>query len=1326
MRMPFVSSELHLRRSFVLIISFVIICAPLAPAAAAQDILTGAFSGRVSSTAGDAPVAGATIRFIDKFTGITRATRSDGSGNFYKGSLPSSTYTIEVEAAGFQLFRREQQLVSIRTSNIVPLPVKLTPLNAATDDKPKPADPKLTQMAPPPTAIPSIAPVPGTLITDSVEVTSSLDSTDGRRGGAYVEGEVASLPLGGASMTRTFDELALLLPGVAPPPQTAGNISGPGVGPGVGSSGQFSVNGLRSRANNFTVDGSDNNDEDIGVRRQGFLSLVPQSIESIREYQIITALAPAQLGRNLGAQVNAISKSGSTTHHGTFYSFLNTSELNARDFFDRSGGDVTSPLRIGNRPVILCDPRLLGAPNALTNCLFDNGTGGTPITTRLNTGGKDSLTLFQPGIAIGGPIPRFGQGGRRSYQNLFYFLSAEGQILNANKETNFAVPTVQDRGAFESGASGLFTNPIPEFGGSQNFGFPTTLDGDAIFSLFPFANNPGGVYGARTFTQVLPANANGRVISAKIDVGQMFAGRYNFTDDDRQIPTTGGALFSGLISRVRTQNLSLYMNRELSGPNATKVFSNQFRFSYGRTRLNFDERRDTEFLLPTSVGLPNRLQALANEPFFLNARYLTNYTLPTDDGVPNITDPIIYRVGDGPLRTTMEQIGPIGQLNIAGFSPIGTDVFNFPQRRVNNTYQIADTLSGRIMTHSFAVGADIRRTDLNSDLPRNSRPLVYFTGAPRLIPRFNDQGNLVELRYPRSGDPFPFFTPATLAAANAPSNVQLSISTGPDASIHLRNYQTNFFGQDEWRIRPNLTLSYGLRYEYNTVPHETDNKIEKTFNDPLIAQALPGLQRFLDGRTKIYEDDRNNFAPRLGLAYAINSLGPNHTLVIRGGYGRYYDQIIGAVISQSRNVFPSFLTSNLGGGPDTIENGYQLFNPFFTRIGDRFIIAPRPGLPNRLNTDQISVADFISISNDAFPPAFGATLPAKNLRTPFAHQYSLTLEQQLSANHFVSAGYVGTLGRQLLRFTTPNLGQNSLILPFFFAANDLLPFFAGFTVPPGTILSSNGIPTGGRPVAGLGAINQFETTAESRYDSLQVQLRGRFAFHQNGLQYQASYTFAKAIDEVSDVFDLAGAPALPQRSCLITQSNCNYDNERGVANFDVRHRFTYSLMYSFPAFTNGNRVQRFLLGGIELAGTGQVQTGQPFTVNSTIDVNLDGNLTDRLNSLNGIVETGDRRQLLRLAPGTSLFSLLASPSQDGRVGRNTFRASNYILLNMALVKNFVLSDRQRVIFRAEFFNFPNRANFAIPVRFLEAPGFGSSTETITPGRRIQFALKYAF
>ena len=95
---------------------------------------------------------------------------------------------------------------------------------------------------------------------------------------------VPVLPLRGG---RTFDQLALFAPGVSRAPFAPGE--GPAVGIGVGSIGQFSVNGLRSRSNNFTVDGSDNNDEDIGVRRQGFVALAPQSTESIEEFQIITA-----------------------------------------------------------------------------------------------------------------------------------------------------------------------------------------------------------------------------------------------------------------------------------------------------------------------------------------------------------------------------------------------------------------------------------------------------------------------------------------------------------------------------------------------------------------------------------------------------------------------------------------------------------------------------------------------------------------------------------------------------------------------------------------------------------------------------------------------------------------------------------------------------------------------------------------------------------------------------------------------------------------------------------------------------------------------------
>ena len=135
---------------------------------------------------------------------------------------------------------------------------------------------------------------------------------DPTRRGNSDERMVSLLPLSGV---RSFDDLALLAAGVAPPPQVRG-VAGPGIGAGIGTAGQFSVNGQRARSNNFTVDGSDNNDEDVGVRRQGFVSLVPQSVESVKEIQIVTHLWDAEHGRSAGSQVNAVSKSGTNFFHG--------------------------------------------------------------------------------------------------------------------------------------------------------------------------------------------------------------------------------------------------------------------------------------------------------------------------------------------------------------------------------------------------------------------------------------------------------------------------------------------------------------------------------------------------------------------------------------------------------------------------------------------------------------------------------------------------------------------------------------------------------------------------------------------------------------------------------------------------------------------------------------------------------------------------------------------------------------------------------------------------------------------------------------------------
>jgi Carboxypeptidase regulatory-like domain len=1237
-----------------LLIPLLLFLAP--PPLHGQDTITGAFEGTVTHSLTGDPVEGARAEITNLRTGIVVVRTTDARGRFYQGLLPPDVYRIRVSMPGFQAREVEQELKIARTGQVVPVPVTLDPLTAV-----------------------AAPPAPPVLAADTA-IRAGVNTTDASRGGSFGSLELGLLPIGAANLAQSFDEAALLLPGVAPPPQTQGGVAGPGQGAGVGSAGQFAVNGLRSRANNFTVDGSDNNDEDIGVRRQGFVALIPQPIESVREYQAITLLSPAQFGRNLGAQVNAVSKSGGNETHGALYGFFNSSHLNARNAFDTANDQShrreppnledgsspaygTTPLRAGNSQPVLLD--------------------GQPILVRNASGGEDSFTFGRFGATLGGPFRR---------EKTFYFFSVESQLTHATQEESFAVPDIEARGAFGSGASGLWSAGILPAGSAPIAAIPTTRNGSAIFSLFPFPNNPQGIYGANTYTESLPASGRGVVASARLDRHftsggrqQSVAGRYNVTDDRRQIPATGEALFSALEPRVRTQNLSLWSAGILPGisaPNAARPRFNQVRLSFGRTRLDFREAASGR-----GFRLPSKL--FPAEPFLLNAPLLLNRTLPARPGAAN-TGPVRY-VTPANIRTVEEEIGPIGQVVIAGFSPLGVDVYNFPQQRVNNTFQLADDLSIRSGNHGLMVGGDFRRTDLHSDLPRNARPLVTFNGVQ------STDFSRLRLR------------PTDLAAFGAASNFFLTLNTtDDDAKISLRFHQINFYAQDQWRPRARLSLSYGLRYEYNSPPREMNRRIERTHQDPALALA-PDLRGFLEGRSVLFDADRNNFAPRLGWSAGIPARN-DYPIIIRAGYGLFYDQIPGAVASQSRNVYPTFLPLNFGGGVFSSDPQSLLgfFNPSGTTFirGNELVPMLQPGSLNRLNP-KLPLPALLDLLRDRFLTALGATLPARRLPTPVAHHYSVAVEQQVNANLTVSAAYVGTQGRRLLRFTTPNLGPgaNAVLSGFDVESED------GFNTPQ---LYGQLLPPA-RPRAGIGAITRFETTARSRYDALQLQMRGQFG---RALQVQASYTFSKALDDVSDVFDLAGASALPQNSRKLAA-------ERGPANFDLRHRAVYSAVFDVPKFRF--RVPS-LVGGLQLAAAGRMQSGQPFTVNSIFDVNRDGNLTDRLHTTRGLIATGNGRQPLRWSAGipAGISDLLAPFGQDGAVGRNTFRAGGTFELDLAILKNLTPAARRPIHLRADIFNLTNRANFGIPVRWLEAPGFGRATRTTTPGRRIQLSLKLMF
>jgi outer membrane receptor protein involved in Fe transport len=170
--------------------------------------------------------------------------------------------------------------------------------------------------------------------------------------------------------------------------------------------------------------------------------------------------------------------------------------------------------------------------------------------------------------------------------------------------------------------------------------------------------------------------------------------------------------------------------------------------------------------------------------------------------------------------TTERNLGPLGQVWIAPFSPVGVDVYTFPQDRVSNTFQFADTLAWTRGSHSFKFGADVRRVQLNSRQDRNFRPVAQFSPAFGILGLLNPDslipGN------PGTLEPIvlPLASGTDLASLGSASNVfQTFSATGAaDSTVGLRFTEWNGFVQDDVRIRPNFTLNLGLRYVFTTVP----------------------------------------------------------------------------------------------------------------------------------------------------------------------------------------------------------------------------------------------------------------------------------------------------------------------------------------------------------------------------------------------------------------------------------------------------------------------------------------------------------------------------
>jgi TonB-dependent Receptor Plug Domain len=306
-----------------------------------------------------------------------------------------------------------------------------------------------------------------------------LDTTETNLGVSFSSKQIEALPL---VEFRNPDQILELAPGVTLAPQAFGTY-GPTLAPGIGTPGPFSVNGMRSRENDFLMDGSDLNDEQYGVRRQGFTAPFPQSIESLDVLQMITAGADTRFGRDLGGQINALSKAGGPKIHGTIYGFGTGHDLQAKNFFTQNtlgySGDYQKQIPITSDGALSSQG---------VQFQLDPGYGG-PVT--VNPAGYGFVpnplakapedTRLQGGFAFGGQLAR----------HTFYFVSLERQVEHQTVQSNFSVLTVAERGVYNSGATGLYPANAqnPQATGIDYINnlslLPDSLPGDAACLLAP-------------------------------------------------------------------------------------------------------------------------------------------------------------------------------------------------------------------------------------------------------------------------------------------------------------------------------------------------------------------------------------------------------------------------------------------------------------------------------------------------------------------------------------------------------------------------------------------------------------------------------------------------------------------------------------------------------------------------------------------------------------------------------------------------------------------------------------------------------------------------
>jgi hypothetical protein len=653
-----------------------------------------------------------------------------------------------------------------------------------------------------------------------------------------------------------------------------------------------------------------------------------------------------------------------------------------------------------------------------------------------------------------------------------------------------------------------------------------------------------------------------------------------------------------------------------------------------------------------------------------------------------------FRYGLG-LRTTLVGIKAGNDTPIIRFSgsPVSGSIIGnagaFPINRWQTDNQFVYNASALIGSrHVLKAGTDIRRQQLDDRADNFSRGFYTFTnvcGGVTLATAYDQFLRGCVRTFQKGYGPF---------------------------FLENRIGESNFYAEDNWKVRPNFTLNLGLRYEYVGAPSEKAHRIEYGFGA-----------------------DKDNYQPRIGFAYSpgwstgfLSELtgGPGGTS-IRGGFGMYHGRIFQSVFSQSGATVrfnpPNavFLT---------FSNSTNLADPT-----NGFVFVPGP------QTVRHSL-----------------TLVDPDLKMPYTEQWNLTIERQLPLRSALRVSYSGNRGIGLLRYVQTNLPVSPLSggitvvdhpnnapaagfpdlrgVTINKIADDVRCAGTGFL--PGIAVTTdcpNRVPIANNEVS-LRVPRTNERRPDPRYTTNLLVGNGVWSYYHglqaewikklsNGLSVQIAYTWSKSLDTTSEA-TFVGAG----------DSNFNGPNTktaRALSRFHTPHRLTLYSSYRLPFFLQRKDIVGQALGGWQLSAVMKMSAGTPFTVATTgVDLNFDGFAESRPALVDRTIlgnHVNNPRTSEKMLPREAFRAQTFSDFGCCILGRNTFYADGVQNFDLGIYKTFPMPfEKHSLTFRAEMYNALNHVQYGFPSLDLTSTTFGRITGTATQysPRFVQFALRYRF